>query len=134
MSATTNYGTDYSCVTDLTSTLAQVSGRTLLAQAVARRVSTPRGSLFSNPNYGIDLTDFLNDGLTVNNVNSIAPIVDAELSKDERIISTATTCTLVNGVMNVAIIVTDADGPFLLVLAVSDVTVSIIQGPGALAA
>lgn len=55
-----DYGTDLSCVVDLDAGLAEVTGNTLLAQALARRLITPRGGLLDDPNYGYDLTQFLN--------------------------------------------------------------------------
>lgn len=125
----TDYGTDFDCVSDLTDTLGTVSGRTLLGQALARRITTARGTLFSDPNYGIDIREALSDGFTPRQLAQLAPRIDAELAKDERVLSTSTTCALAGGVLTVSIVVTDGAGPFSLVLNVSDggVTVEVLE-------
>lgn len=124
----TDYGTDLSCVTDLDPAGLEVSGRTCLAQAIARRLQTPRGGLIDDPNYGFAVTAFLNDDLTARDLALIASNVQAECVKDERVISASATVTLsAAGVLTVAINLVDFVGPFRLVLGVSALTVAILQ-------
>jgi len=125
----TDLGTDFSCTSDFTPDLALATGRSNLAQAIARRLITPRGGLIDDPNYGFDLTQFVNDDLSVPDLARIESSVVAECNKDERI--DAATCRISlsgAGVMMVTILLEDAAGPFTLVLSVTDVTVSILKG------
>lgn len=123
-----NYGTDLSCISDLDPSMAEVSGRLLLAQACVRRLTTPRGGLIDDPNYGYDVTQFLNDDLNPADLQRIASAIDAELVKDERVLSSTTQITLISNVLTIATQMTPSGGPsFSLVLAVSAVTVSLLQ-------
>ncbi len=125
---TADLGTDLSCVSDLDATGAVVSGRRLLAEACARRLSTPRGALIDDPNYGYDLTDFVNADLGIGDLDAIQSGISSECLKDERVLACAALVTLdVDGVMTVTVQLTDGDGPFTLVLAVSDVTVDLLK-------
>jgi phage baseplate assembly protein W len=124
----TDFGSDLSCVTDLDPTGAVVSGRRLLAEAIARRLQTPRGGLIDDPDYGYDVTDFLNDDLSPRDLALMATNINAECAKDQRILSANSTVTLAaGGVLMISVGLTDLDGPFDLVLAVSDVTVAILK-------
>lgn len=121
-----DFGTCMACTTDLLGG-AMVSGRTAIAQAIVRRLITPRGRLIGYPNYGFDLVRFLNDDIDAAGLARIRAGVEAECKKDERVLDCSAIVTLsVVGVMLVDITLTDAEGPFQLVLAVSEVTVSIL--------
>lgn len=121
------FGSGWSCVDDLTMPAVMVTGNRIVAEAIARRLTTPRGGLIDDPNYGYDLTDFLNDDLSPTDVARIAAGVQAECVKDERVSSAVATVTLTAGVMVVTIALTTANGPFTLVLSITDVTVSILK-------
>jgi hypothetical protein len=124
---TTDYGSDLSCVSDLTSELAEVSGRRLVSEAIALRLQTPRGRLLDDPNYGYDLTGFVNDDVSPSDVARIGASVEAECLKDERVISAVVALTFSAGLLAVSVLLSDADGPFTLVLAVGAVTVQIVS-------
>jgi len=126
----TDYGTDLSLLTDLSPTMSTVSGRTALGQALARRLQTPRGRLLKHPNYGMDLAGRINDDLSQADIAAIASDVEAECSKDERVLACTAACVFAVGVLTVVITITDAAGPFPLVLAVSAVSVTLVSGPG----
>jgi hypothetical protein len=124
------YGTDLSCIDDLTPNLDEVSGRTVGLQAALRRLTTGRGMVLDCPNDGIDLRDFLSGELTEQTKARMRAIIESELVKDERFFSaTVTAMTFVQALksMRVRILLIDADGPFTLTLAVSDVSIDILE-------
>lgn len=124
----TDFGTDLSCVTDLSGDGRTVTGRRLLAEAVARRWITPRGRLLSDPNYGFDITERVNDDMSARDLASMRAGMQAEALKDERIRGCEVTVILnVVGVLTITAIITDADGPFRLVLEASSVTAKILE-------
>lgn len=123
-----DFGTDLSCVSDLDPSGAVVTGRALLGEALARRLTTPRGRLIDDPNYGLDLTEYLNADLSQRDVGILGAQIKAECEKDERVVSADVTALVnINGKLTVTIIIDDGDGPFPLVLAVSDVSASILS-------
>ena len=123
-------GTDVFAVSDLDASFRLVSGRQALAQAIARRLSTRRGELAvigDDPDYGLDVRDFLNDDVGAVGTFEIEAAVSAEVLKDERVASATVTAQIVSGALLLAIGLVDGDGPFRLTLAVSDVTVTILK-------
>ena len=123
-----DYGSTISCTFDLDPMGATVSGLTALSQALIRRITTPRGRLLTDPNYGYDITGELNDDVTTQQVGAIGSNVDQEFLKDQRVFASSTTVALqADGSLDVSSQVQSALGPFSLVLNVSAVTVSIIQ-------
>lgn len=123
-----DFGTDLSCVTDLTSDASEVSGVTTWLQALARRL---QGSLFYDPDYGYDLVDKLDDEVNISDLSGIGADIDNEFLKDERTLSssTAVTKTVNNGAVSLKTVsrVRSALGPFTLTLKVDNVTVTILQ-------
>lgn len=123
-------GSDVFAVTDLDPGFRLVSGRLAHAQAIARRLATPRGDLErigDDPDYGSDLRQFVGDDVGPRVVFEVASLVEREALKDERTLSATATVTFAGGALMVALRITDAAGPFSLVLAVSDVTVSVLK-------
>ncbi len=120
-----DYGHDLSCITDLDPAMLEIDGRLVLAQALARRLITPRGGLIDDPNYGYDLRLFLNDDQTAAAVAMIGSGIDAEFLKDERVLASTTTVTFTTrGVLTTVSSITDNIGPFSLVLGVGGLTVA----------
>lgn len=119
-------GTDVGGVFDINPEGKLVSGRRCLAEAVARRLITPRGRLIDDPNYGTDLREYLNDDMGPRDLAIMFSAASAECLKDERVVGADVTGTFVNGVVTLNITITDSDGPFTLVLTVSHVTVQIL--------
>lgn len=107
--------------------MATVSGRLCLAQALARRIITPRGALIDDPNYGTDITDFLDDDVPAPVLTQLAGNIDAEFLKDERVVASQSTVIFAAGKLVTTSSVQDGDGPFALVLSVGDVTVDILK-------
>lgn len=121
------YGHDLSCVSDLDPGMAEVDGTTTLAQALARRVSTPRGTLIDDPNYGYDITQELNNDVGPQDLARIGTNVDTEFLKDERVLSSKTTVQLLaNGSLLVTTQVQGATGTFALVLQATSVSVLLL--------
>lgn len=125
----TDFGTDLSCLTDLSPTMSTVSGRRALGEAIARRLQTPRGRLLKHPNYGFDLASYLNDDLSQADIAAIGAGVEAECSKDERVIAASVVSTFAGGSLTIVITITDGTGPFVLVFAVSAASVTLVSGP-----
>jgi phage baseplate assembly protein W len=121
-------GTDISCWPDMDPNGALVSGRTMLAQALARRLTTPRGSLFYDTHYGTDIRYFLNEGFTNEAQSRIAAAVEAECRKDERVATVKATVTFNPAAQSLAISIalSDAAGPFTLTLDVTKLTVDLL--------
>jgi len=139
-----NYGRDLSCflrpvsltgptynatVFDLSTDMSEVDGRQGLSEALARRLVTKRGTLIDDPNYGFDVREFVNDDLDARELARIAASVDGEMLKDERVLRSSTTATLVGGALILVVNITDSRGPFRLVFSVSQASVSILQVP-----
>jgi hypothetical protein len=123
------FGTDLSCVTDLTSDCAEVAGVTGWLQSLCRRL---QGTLFYDPDYGYDLVDMLDDEVKISDLDAVGADIDTEFLKDERTLSSST--DVVKSVTNGAVVslkvtsrVRSALGPFTLTLGVDNVTVTILS-------
>ncbi len=121
------YGHDLSCISDLTSDMAEVDGRINLGQALARRLQTPRGGLIDDPNYGTDITAEIDNDMDTRAIARIASRVDAECVKDERVFSSKTTASFVSGSLTLTIEIVDLAGPFKLIMLATNVTVELLR-------
>lgn len=121
------FGIDFSALPDLNFTLQ--SGVKNLAEAIARRLITPRGQLFYDPNYGLDVRQYLNEALTDEIRYEIETLVAAECEKDERVL--AADVRVLNGEtarnIQLAISLETAEGPFALVIDIGAVTVEVLR-------
>lgn len=128
MAVDTDYGTDLDGVGDLDPYGAVVSGTLVVAQACARRLSTPRGRVIDDPNYGFDLTQYINDDVNSSSLAALRAGTVSECLKDERVLTA--TCDAVlsrSGILTVTIKITTSDGPFTLVLSVSQTSVNVLS-------
>lgn len=126
--AAPNFGSCWSCVYDLTMPSVMVSGNQCVAEMIARRLQTPRGGLIDDPNYGYDLTGWLDADITTPQLASIQSNVNAECVKDQRVLSAQSTVTLVqSGMLIVTIQLVTAAGPFTLTLSVSNLAPNAVQ-------
>lgn len=120
------YGIDLSCISDLDPAMVEVSGRIALAQACVRRLQTPRGGLLEDPNYGYDIIGEIDGDMTSGDLARVGAQVDAELQKDERVLTSTTAATLIApGLLVLNITLQDQAGPFRLVLSASAVAANI---------
>lgn len=118
---------DLWCVDDVTADFRPTSGREALAQSLYRRWTSDRGSLIDDPNYGTNLTDFINDDATDGDIANILAAAIAEANKDERVIDITGTAELgSDGILLMEFVVTDGEGPFTMTLSVSQVTVELL--------
>lgn len=126
-----DFGTAIPCVQDIDLSGRTVTGRTVLSEALARRLLTPRGKLIDDANYGYWVAGELGDDIGQNDIAKIAGNIDVEFRKDQRVIDSTTTATvgLVDGVQTLTTMstVTSGAGPFSLVLSISQVTLTILQ-------
>lgn len=125
---TVDLGTDIATpdAADLDPYFGTVSGVRAIAQALARRLVTPRGSLLDDDGYGYDLRSRLNDSLEPRDIAALAAIVKRELESDERVESAEVAVSLADGTLRVSARVVSSTGAFRLVLAVADVTSEIL--------
>jgi phage baseplate assembly protein W len=105
-----------------------VEGRPALMDALRNRLSTSRGGLWYAPNYGTNLCDFVNAAFTAYAIEQAA---ETECLKDERVESVSATAVQV-GRKRVALTlrIVDGQGPFEMVLDVTDVTVAMLVNGG----
>lgn len=74
---------DLSCTDDLDDLATCITDpRLLLAQAIARRLQTPEGTLTFHPNYGFDLRAHLNMGFTKSDLARLEQRIRAECLKE----------------------------------------------------
>lgn len=78
-------GRDIDAVYDITPSFRLVEGLANLGRALARRLSTPRGALSYDPDYGLDLTSYLHADVTGPEVASLPAAVAGECQKDPRV-------------------------------------------------
>jgi len=81
------YGSDISCDFDVAPDAAEVDpfSTLALAQAVVRRLDTPRGSLPDDKDYGISIRQYVNKGTTAAEIQSLAGQIRNEIIKDDRV-------------------------------------------------
>lgn len=124
----TDYGADINTPggLDLDPWFTFVSGPDAVAQACVRRLTTARGSLLDDPDYGYDLRLFVNDHAP--NAVAIAAEVEDQLVRDERVLRASATVTFTEatGTLAVSVFLTLAEGTFRLTLEVSAVTVTLL--------
>lgn len=89
------YGRDLACVTDITADCAEVDpmSRAAVVQAVLRRLTTPRGKLIDDPDYGFDVRQFANRAATNVELRSIGDQCRGEAVKDDRVFDATITAT-----------------------------------------
>lgn len=129
MAITVDYGTDISCTDDMDPLAREVSGQEVVAQAIYRRLTTPRGRLIDDPDYGTDVRSFLHRGLTTAELRAVEAAIRSEVLKDERIALVTVKATSADDgqSMTVVLNVTTGLGPFRLVFAVTAETVSLLK-------
>lgn len=68
-----------------------VDDETILGQALEMRLDTRRGTYWDDPDYGLQVDDLLNAGLTPDAIVQYSAAIKAECEKDERVVSVAVT-------------------------------------------
>lgn len=101
-----------------------VPGRTKLAEDLIRRISCRRGGLIdtriptTTANYGINVLDYIGADMDAASIAQLTAAVDAQMSADERVVSSTTTGTLIDSTLILSITIVDGSGPFKLTLAI----------------
>ncbi len=103
------------------------TGFLVVAQAVARRWQTPRGGLVDDPNYGTDVSDEVGDDLDPGDLARLAQSLAAEALKDERVLTCTVQVSLLAGVLTAAARIGTGQGPFQLVVGITQVSVTLLQ-------
>ena len=124
---TTNYGIDLVCVSDLDPKLAETRDDTIesLAQDLFHRVTTERGTIIDDPDFGEDVLSYASRAIEPKDYASIAGRLASECRKDDRVSRVVVEVTQPNGPgsLYVLIDVTPADPrlvTFRLIIPVTD--------------
>ena len=116
-------------ILDADPSMRTTTGRQLLIQSLLCRQTTPRGSVIDCPNDCLDLKTFVSAGMTPTAITSLCGTIQNELLKDQRV--AVVTITGVYNFQTATLTLNEAIqssyGPFTLVLAVSSVTVQILN-------
>lgn len=119
------FGRDLVCIDDLDPRGSETDPASLeaLAQDLYHRVITARGRLPDDPDYGLDLIEFLHRPTTQTELLAMAGAVTAEMRKDDRVTDAETTLTANGSSLTVQIAVTPKDPSialFKLIVSVTD--------------
>lgn len=123
------FGTDISCIDDLDPMFSLVEGNTTLAQAILRRLSTPRGGLLDDASYGYDVRSLLCDESTPQRLAAAKMAIESEVEKDERVLSCDADLdfNFALETLTIRLAATTRTGPFRLVLGVDKVNVELLE-------
>lgn len=116
-------GSDISGVMSLDFALTVSTGRRALAEAILRRLTTPRGGLFYDPAYGYSVLSLI--GSTVPNT-VIEQRVFEQVFLEEEVEDATITVTRTATSIRIELAIEDGEGPFDLVLSASELTVEAI--------
>ncbi len=131
----TFYGSDSYCLDDLQRISTEVTDvRTLIGQRVARRLQTPRGALAiinGDPDFGWDVRQLCLAKLTPQSRAVAESQIQKECTKDEQVLSASVKVEPSRGDLVITISLVAADGPFLLVMNVGQLTTTaLLTFPG----
>lgn len=128
---TNDFGSDLSCIDDLSPSMAEVSFTHLVLQeALARRLTTPRGFIIDDPLYGYDVRGWLNNATDNKTIARIRGEIRGELMKDERVLSANVAVTVSGNPGSLTMLIQcEGDsiaGPYNLVVSVDRVNVELL--------
>lgn len=112
-------------VSDLDPFFVEISGARVIAEAVARRWTSAKGSMFWDEDAGEDVRAYLNAKLDPAKLADIEATLSAEALKDERVARCAVLVTYNQGTKHLRIrgTITPSEGPaFQFVLSIDAVT------------
>lgn len=119
------FGRDLVCVEDLTTTLRETDPTTVesLAQDLFHRITTERGTILDDPDFGTDARDFLSAGATPTVLLAIGGQLSLECLKDDRVNKAdVDVVTGASSALNVTLAITPADPalrPFTMIVALT---------------
>ena len=119
---------------DLDPGMLEGNGRTLLAQRLVRRQTTPTGSVIDCPNDCIDVRGWLSQGWTQQQMQAAAGQLQAELLKEQGVTAVTVNFTLAGnpggaaGTYSLQIVeqFTSGYGPFSLTLTITNLTLAVL--------
>ena len=93
------YGSDISCTRGVDEHMSETDPNSVegLAQSIIRRLDCRRGGLPGEPDYGIQVADFLNRGVTQLDVVNVAGEIRGEAMADDRVENVIVEVTLGSG-------------------------------------
>jgi len=128
------YGRDLACVTEISPTLEQTDPESPrgIAEGLARRLITPRGTLPDDAEYGLDLRRYVNRGTPLAELEDLAGAIRQEAGKDDRVDRVSAAVELVDRGLRVSVRVTpfaigSKDFAFVLSVTSSAVLIEAIQ-------
>jgi phage baseplate assembly protein W len=123
-----DFGIDTSSFPDLDPSFSALTDQRVVAEALTRRLTTPRGALPFYPDYGTDVRGWLNESVTQARLSEWRRAVQRECEKDERVASADASLAYnqQSQTLSISVAGTTADGPFALVLSVTSVTVTLL--------
>lgn len=124
-----NFGTCWGTPSgdDLSMPSYMATGNQVVAEAILRRWSTPRGKLIDDPDYGFCIMDLVSDDLDKRALSYTQQQLSQEAEKDERVRSANVSVVMTpSGVVNINATITTSAGPFRLVAQVTEVSVSLL--------
>jgi len=102
------FGVDFSALPDLSFGLKTVLSN--LQEALFRRLITPRGALVHQSDYGFDVRQYINEGLSLEVIYELETLVSYECEKDERVYQASAKLTLrdpVSGLLSITVETSD---------------------------
>jgi len=129
-------GTNFQGVIDIDPTGQLVTGRTVLAQRLVLRQTTPLGSVFDSPNDCFDVDDWLSNNQTDTQLTALATTIQQQLLRDQEVQGAVVQLTFVPETSTLTVVeqIQSGQGPFSLTLTItpSGVTALVgqITGPG----
>jgi phage baseplate assembly protein W len=121
-----DFGSDISTFPDLDPTFTVITGPRVVVEAVARRLTTPQGSLVSDPNYGFDVRQLLHADLDARSEARAVAAMQAQAEADERILSATVTLTRSGETLAIRVRLTTQEGPFAFTLSVGAARVALL--------
>lgn len=124
-----DFGTDIACTTSIGQRFQLVSGFINLANALVRRLITPRGTLDYAPDYGYDVRDWLNHDTGQASMFTLEAAIDAEMQKDERVQSSSSKVVpnRLAQTLTITVSIITAAGPFKFVTSVGNLNAIIVS-------
>ena len=120
-----DFGADLECGWDIDPMMVELHGDDprIVTEACIRRLQCPRGALLDDPDYGLDVREFLRQPIDRVMQAAIPSMISSELLKDDRVksvsVSVTSTGTAVDPRLELAITGTTDGPPFTLIAAIT---------------
>jgi hypothetical protein len=123
-----DFGSDLSALPDVDPTFTVATGSSVLAEAIARRLQTPRGALFYAPGYGLDVREALNEAWEPRALERWRAAIERECEADERVERATASLGFdpPRQTLRLSIRIDSAQGPFKLVLGITALRVDLL--------